>query len=1030
VPGLTVADAYLRLRVDGAQLRREVSRDVQAGGAPAGAAFGKAFKVAAVAALAGIGAAIGIGAIAVEQASKFQQAMTQIRTQAGGTAKDVAVLSAQVLKLGGTYAEQGPRQLAAALYHLKSVGLDNVQAMKALRVTSDLAAVGQADLESTANALAGAWRVGIRGATSFSQAAGTVNAIIGAGNMHLQDFVSAIGTGILPAAKTWGLSLGQVGAALALMTDEGQNAAEAATRLRMTFALLGAPSAAAAKQLAIIGITGLQLGNAMRSPGGLIAAITLLKTHLDASGLSASESAALLAHAFGGGRSSATILGLINNLEVLRKKQDQINRTTGRYTSAVIAQRQTAGAQFARLGAIVDTFGIRLGLALLPPVTAFVGFLVNTAVPAAVGFAHTVGVAFHQIIPVDAIKRDWRSLLLFLGLARPPPAKLSTADLLHMPAPAKLSVADLLHPLAPVTVPMTVDLLHRAGGSGRTGGLTNTIANAVQGINWTRITGLLGAPLGDALGKAFGWITQHAATLTSQLVTALAGLDWVNIGKQVGGHTLGFAIGLVSSFGAELFSPSFWQHHWWDVIVAALSVTGIGRIGGALAKVLEHIPVLRLFAPLLRGLATVTGPVNKGIDKIVSAVWRGLWDGFRTVFPRAAAFLEREFHLITDRIVGAAGVVRYDALMLGRGLLQGIEHGTSNLVQLIASLIGKLVNPFRPAGGWLVSHGGDLVAGLLRGIARAAAGVGPWINAHLVQPIIHAVMNYFGIHSPSRVMAGLGSNIMTGLFQGIMSHNPLAVVRKVFGSMPAALGHLVERGLVSVASLPGRALRALTGLGGSLLGKIGGFLGSLFGGGGGVQQWAPMVLQVLKMLGQPAGALGIVLSQIATESGGNPRAINLTDINAQMGVPSKGLLQVIRPTFNAYAGPFRSLGQFNPFASIYAGLNYAIHRYGTTGWMNVLGHGHGYLHGGWVTEPVRGIGLRSGHAYSFAEDGRAEYVSPAGAVGGGGGVDALLAKLDRVIKAVEKNAAQTGAALAQALDRGGRRAAYAGIYGG
>ena len=161
-------------------------------------------------------------------------------------------------------------------------------------MSSDLAAVGGANLEDTTNALAGAWRSGIKGAQSFGETASTVNAIIGAGNMRMDDFVAAIGTGILPAAKTFGVSLQSVGSALALMTDEGVPADSAATRLKMSLSLLAAPSGAASAQLAKIGVTGLELANTMRSPAGLIGAISLLKTHLDASGMSASEQAILL----------------------------------------------------------------------------------------------------------------------------------------------------------------------------------------------------------------------------------------------------------------------------------------------------------------------------------------------------------------------------------------------------------------------------------------------------------------------------------------------------------------------------------------------------------------------------------------------------------------------------------------------------------------------------------------------------------------------------------------------------------------
>src|SRR5205814_592409 len=118
------------------------------------------------------------------------------------------------------------------------------------------------------------------------------------------------------------------------------------------------------------------------------------------------------------------------------------------------------------------------------------------------------------------------------------------------------------------------------------------------------------------------------------------------------------------------------------------------------------------------------------------------------------------------------------------------------------------------------------------------------------------------------------------------------------------------------------ALKALGGLGGSLLGALG--LGG-GGGGGGVSRWSGAVASVLQMLGAPALAQGAVLKRIQIESGGNPNAINLTDSNAKAGHPSQGLMQTIPSTFNAYAGPFRSRGITDPIASIYAGVNYAMH---------------------------------------------------------------------------------------------------------
>ena len=100
-------------------------------------------------------------------------------------------------------------------------------------------------------------------------------------------------------------------------------------------------------------------------------------------------------------------------------------------------------------------------------------------------------------------------------------------------------------------------------------------------------------------------------------------------------------------------------------------------------------------------------------------------------------------------------------------------------------------------------------------------------------------------------------------------------------------------------------------------------------GGGGAQQWAGVALQALAMLGQPASLLPRVLQQIQIESSGNPRAINLWDINARRGTPSMGLIQTIMPTYLDYADPRRNLGPYDPLSNLLAGMRYAIARYGS-----------------------------------------------------------------------------------------------------
>ncbi|WP_051853085.1 phage tail tape measure protein [Streptomyces aureocirculatus] len=115
-------------------------------------------------------------------------------------------------------------------------------------------------------------------------------------------------------------------------------------------------------------------------------------------------------------------------------------------------------------------------------------------------------------------------------------------------------------------------------------------------------------------------------------------------------------------------------------------------------------------------------------------------------------------------------------------------------------------------------------------------------------------------------------------------------------------------------------------------------------GGSGVKRWSKLVLKALAMVGQPASLLGVTLRRMNQESGGNARAINEWDINAKRGMASRGLMQVIPPTFNAYAGRLRKRGIWDPLANIYASMRYALSVYGSLS--RAYNRPGGYANGG------------------------------------------------------------------------------------
>ncbi|MEU9460858.1 transglycosylase SLT domain-containing protein [Streptomyces sp. NPDC048312] len=92
--------------------------------------------------------------------------------------------------------------------------------------------------------------------------------------------------------------------------------------------------------------------------------------------------------------------------------------------------------------------------------------------------------------------------------------------------------------------------------------------------------------------------------------------------------------------------------------------------------------------------------------------------------------------------------------------------------------------------------------------------------------------------------------------------------------------------------------------------------------------WIKESLAIMKAKGIPGTYEGLHRN-IMRESSGNPNAQNGWDVNAQKGTPSKGLLQVIQPTFNAYHVNGTAHSLTDPVANITAAANYAADRYGS-----------------------------------------------------------------------------------------------------
>lgn len=361
-------------------------------------------------------AAIIAAAFAVKADTTFSADLTRIQTQAGATAQQVAEVRKETLALAPTVGI-GPDKLADGFYHLYSAGFQGAQALDIETAAAKEARIGNADLGTTVQALIGLEAAHIKGITSAGQAVTVLNTIVGNGDLKLQDLAKSLGTGAVAASAIFGLSIQDLGGALDTLTDNTVKPQEAMTRLRMTIALIGAPSGAAVKSLGDIGLGATTLGDDLRKPQGLVTALTDFENHLKSSGESATQQAATLAHIFGGGRSSGAVDILINEMDRLKTKTDALYAATASGSKVFDASWATTEAttkqKLASLGAGFQVLAIDVGHDLQGPVNGFLnllhdGFAQAPRLLAPLGSAlegtgHDVGNLLHDLQPVGGV---------------------------------------------------------------------------------------------------------------------------------------------------------------------------------------------------------------------------------------------------------------------------------------------------------------------------------------------------------------------------------------------------------------------------------------------------------------------------------------------------------------------------------------------------------------------------------------------------------------------------------------------------
>jgi TP901 family phage tail tape measure protein len=334
-------------------------------------------KLSKIGMMAGAGLAV-VGVEATKMAINFNAEMMKLGTQAGVSQNKIAGLKQGVLALAGQVGFS-PDSLSASLFHvasnMESMGGTSKQMLDVVRVAAEGAKVGGADLVDVTNALTSAVASGIPGVQNYSQAMGILNAVVGTGDMNMQNLAEALGTGMVSVVKGYGLSIKDVGAALATFGDLNVRGAYAATLVRTAVQAMAVPAKTGAKELANLGMTSSTLAKDMQS-GGMMKALEDLSARFHKAGISGTSMGAAITQMFGK-KAGPGLAILLENMDRLRSKYPQLTQAANGFGKAWATTNSGLKQQLADLKGGFDALMVSIGEKLIPVVQSVVSWMLK-----------------------------------------------------------------------------------------------------------------------------------------------------------------------------------------------------------------------------------------------------------------------------------------------------------------------------------------------------------------------------------------------------------------------------------------------------------------------------------------------------------------------------------------------------------------------------------------------------------------------------------------------------------------------------
>lgn len=306
-----------------------------------------------------------LGAASVKTFMNFDQTITAAGVKAGATTEELNQMREAASKMGADFPISA-QEAAAGMDRLAAGGFNASQSIAAMPGIIEASIASGEDLAITSDVVTSAlsiWSLTTGDvASNTTHVADVIQAAANASKLGMQDFGLAMQYAGAPAAAL-GVSIEELGTAMAVMSNNGIEASSIGTGLRSMMSRLASPPKDAANAIEQMG---LKIKDASGNFVGLENVIGQMRTAM--AGMSNTEQVAM-AKAIAGEDAYSGLLSLIKTSpEAYKQAADAINNSSGSSHQAYMTMQKTLKGSIDSLMGSVEALGLSFGSALAPTI--------------------------------------------------------------------------------------------------------------------------------------------------------------------------------------------------------------------------------------------------------------------------------------------------------------------------------------------------------------------------------------------------------------------------------------------------------------------------------------------------------------------------------------------------------------------------------------------------------------------------------------------------------------------------------------